>query len=274
MHNKFCVIDEQTVINGSYNWTNKAEYNYESITIIHDKELAFQFVDEFRAIKVRYFGSNPEEMVVDYTKICVRLETLKNVIVLEDEVDIVYQTEKLEKAIRAAQDDAVAVVIEHIIGETKQKKYGTAVGLINDFVSRFRAVTVFVDTEIAAMRLEIKVLGLQVSSLEDEKAEIEKLLYEFNIRHDKELGELIVKILKLRKEKLNEEAKHDKSKEQEAKEAEQDYQQYKQNYQENAQKVITAISEEEKKELKDKYRSATKLCHPDVVNECYKEQAE
>ncbi len=30
MHNKFCVIDENTVINGSYNWTNKAKYNHES----------------------------------------------------------------------------------------------------------------------------------------------------------------------------------------------------------------------------------------------------
>ena len=34
MHNKFCVIDSSTIINGSYNWTKRAQQNYESITII------------------------------------------------------------------------------------------------------------------------------------------------------------------------------------------------------------------------------------------------
>jgi len=29
MHNKFCIIDNNIVINGSYNWTNKAKRNHE-----------------------------------------------------------------------------------------------------------------------------------------------------------------------------------------------------------------------------------------------------
>ncbi len=33
LHHKFCIIDDQVVITGSYNWTNKAEYNYEDITV-------------------------------------------------------------------------------------------------------------------------------------------------------------------------------------------------------------------------------------------------
>ena len=34
MHNKFCIIDDKVVITGTYNWTNKAERNDESIMVI------------------------------------------------------------------------------------------------------------------------------------------------------------------------------------------------------------------------------------------------
>ena len=37
MHDKFCIIDENIVITGSYNWTNKAEYNDESVMIIRNE---------------------------------------------------------------------------------------------------------------------------------------------------------------------------------------------------------------------------------------------
>ena len=30
MHHKFCIIDKNTVINGSYNWTLSARYNHEN----------------------------------------------------------------------------------------------------------------------------------------------------------------------------------------------------------------------------------------------------
>ena len=37
MHDKFCIIDNRVVIAGSYNWTNKAEINYESISVFTDE---------------------------------------------------------------------------------------------------------------------------------------------------------------------------------------------------------------------------------------------
>lgn len=47
MHNKFCIIDFECVIFGSYNWTSSAEYNNESITISEDRKLALEFSREF-----------------------------------------------------------------------------------------------------------------------------------------------------------------------------------------------------------------------------------
>lgn len=47
MHNKFCIIDLYKVIHGSYNWTNSAEYNNESITITDSRALAEEFSTYF-----------------------------------------------------------------------------------------------------------------------------------------------------------------------------------------------------------------------------------
>lgn len=53
MHNKFCVIDGKTLINGSYNWTYYAEdRNRENILLIKDeKETVDSFSREFERLK-------------------------------------------------------------------------------------------------------------------------------------------------------------------------------------------------------------------------------
>lgn len=51
MHNKFCVVDLEKVIHGSYNWTNKAQYNNETISIIDSRLEAKKFANQFLKIK-------------------------------------------------------------------------------------------------------------------------------------------------------------------------------------------------------------------------------
>jgi phosphatidylserine/phosphatidylglycerophosphate/cardiolipin synthase-like enzyme len=51
MHNKFCIIDLRTVIHGSYNWTVKAQYNKETITIDNSREIAEKFAAHFVSLK-------------------------------------------------------------------------------------------------------------------------------------------------------------------------------------------------------------------------------
>jgi hypothetical protein len=47
MHHKFCIIDLKTVLHGSYNWTNKARWNKETISIDVSRELSEKFATEF-----------------------------------------------------------------------------------------------------------------------------------------------------------------------------------------------------------------------------------
>lgn len=46
LHEKFCIIDNRIVISGSYNWTNKAEYNSEVESFFYDEEETTHFYYE------------------------------------------------------------------------------------------------------------------------------------------------------------------------------------------------------------------------------------
>lgn len=51
MHNKFCVIDENIVATGSFNYSNNADTkNDENLVIIYSAELAAKFLNEFNEI--------------------------------------------------------------------------------------------------------------------------------------------------------------------------------------------------------------------------------
>ncbi len=55
LHDKFCIIDDNVVIYGSYNWTNKAEYNEESIAISKEEEHTTSFyLEKFRILSQKY----------------------------------------------------------------------------------------------------------------------------------------------------------------------------------------------------------------------------
>lgn len=93
MHNKFCVIDHNIVINGSYNWTNKANENHENIMIVSgDENLAINYLEEFNTIKKRYLGTTTEA----FLKLSKRLSALNILISLGDREDVLRQGEKIK----------------------------------------------------------------------------------------------------------------------------------------------------------------------------------
>ena len=52
MHHKFTVIDDETVINGSFNYTtNAVKFNDENITVSKDKQFASKFISEWDKLK-------------------------------------------------------------------------------------------------------------------------------------------------------------------------------------------------------------------------------
>ncbi len=262
MYNKFCVIDRNTVITGSYNWSYKAESNFENIVITKDDTLlAGQFIAEFRAILKKYYPKAlPEETDFPIAKIIRRLEILKNYILLEETEDISSEARKL-KAYEFNTD------LAEISAALHTRAYAEAVRKIGIFISQHQQLSKWTDPEIAALKLEIKNLENQLSAYDNEKAELEKNLSDFHYRHTQELGEILLEILRLRKVKY----RHDEAKYQEA---EQDEREYREEVETERERVVFELSDEEKAELKKAFRKATTLCHPDKVADSFKEAAQ
>lgn len=195
---------------------------------------------------------------VNLLKIIKRLVLIKNLIALEEEEDILEQIPKLEELDLNEQ-------IKEIINLLKQKAFGKAIKNIEEFLKFNNEVTFYIDPEIEALRFEAKAIERQIQKLSYEKAELEKIIHEFSVRHNQELGEIIIKILRYRKEQT-------KCTPQEE-EAKKDYTDFFSNYESTKNDTVSTLNEEEQKELKSKYRKASKLCHPDLVDEDQKENA-
>ena len=262
MHNKFCIIDYSTVITGSYNWSYKAENNFENIIInYNDTALAEQFIFEFNQIRQRYFPDAPKaDVIFPLSKIINRLEIIKNYILLEDIAELKKETNKLWKY---NFNSDLFEIIKYI----QQEEFSSAITKLQNFISQNRQLTIWSDPEIAALKLEIKNLENKLNAFDNEKIELEKLLSDFQHRHIIELGNIILEILKLRKLKF----KKDKVK---CEEAERDESQYKEQVKTENEKHQFQLTDEEKQELKKKFRKATFLCHPDKVNDELKESAQ
>ena len=71
IHHKFAVIDDMTLVNGSFNWTVQAvKSNYENVVITHEKRLISDFKAEFRRIwaKVDALPKGSNEVKYQYKK--------------------------------------------------------------------------------------------------------------------------------------------------------------------------------------------------------------
>lgn len=260
MHNKFCVIDFHTVITGSYNWSNKAKQNHENITVSKEAtELAYQFTKEFQRLKQQYFEKDIQTTEFNLEKVIKRLSLVKNLIDLGDTEDIPIQVARL-KQFESNES------LENIIFNLDIKKYGEATKNIELFIKDNQKVTIYIDTEVNGLKLELKSSEIQLQSLSDEKTEMEKLVFNFNIRHTQELGEIIKEILEQRRIKAK-----TKTEKQEAK---RDEEEYNQEYEIQKDIIVDDLTDEELVDLKKTYREASKLCHPDVVSEENKESAE
>ena len=260
MHNKFCIIDFNTVITGSYNWSYKAENNFENIVInSNDTSLAEQFVTEFNQIKKKYYPNETIQNEFPIEIIIKRLEIIKNFILLEDIDDISIAVEKLK--IYQFNED-----VKTIISSISNKEFAKAITTIQEFINSYQQITIWNDPEIAGIRLEIKILESQINAFDNEKIELEKVISDFQHRHTIELGEVILEVLRLRKIKY-------KNHKKEA-EAEEDFNNYSKQYETEKDKKQFELNEEEKLELKKKFRKATTMCHPDKVSEEQKAEAE
>jgi hypothetical protein len=261
MHNKFCVIDGDTVINGSYNWSYKAEKNHENILVTKgDSVLAEQFINQFKKIRNTYFDHQDSTPDLPLDKIIKRLEIIKNYVILEDIEDITRENTKLK--VYAFQQDIAAIT-----KALQQHSFDTAITLIDQFIKNYHALVIYNDIDVNALKLEIRQLEHQLNAYDNEKIELDKTLSEFHYRHTNELGSYISRLLQLRKLSTKDNLE-------EYAEAVQDEEDYNEQIEIESEKIIYELDEEERVELKKTYRQASQICHPDRVSEEMKDIAQ
>ena len=262
MHHKFCVIDENIVITGSYNWTNRAANAGKDENVIvtsGDNNLAQQFVKEFFKITNRHASTVAE---VDISKLIKRCNVLLHLIQLDEKEDIHKQANQLQQEagnLNAVQDIATFLL---------QNDFVSGVKKINAFLLLNQGVQVFQDPAADRLELEIKLIEYQIIAVENEKADAEKIIYEYDRLYTEILGETVKHYLFLKttlakyikeqepsSENLNKDYENTKT----------DYESYNRSYEETKKlsKNYQHLNVEDKILLNKMYREACMLCHPD-----------
>lgn len=268
--NKYCVIDGEIVVTGSYSWSQPDQQKEESITIIREaSDFASLFIAEFRDM-LRRWERKADDKTIDQVQLVARLEALRGVIRADDKADIAQQLRKLKKLI-AKKDETSEV--QEIVTLVKNGNLDDAESRIISYFDRCKQVAVYVDTERAELKLELKSLEIQISAMENEKQEIDRTLHAYQYRHTIELGDLLRNILLLSKEILRREAEQNPEKEAEYEEAQREYEDFEEDFKVSSEDEVAAISADEQQEIKSMFRACTKLCHPDVVADEYKNDA-
>ena len=262
MHHKFCVIDESVVITGSYNWTNRAANagkNENIIVTCGDKDLAQQFVTEFFKISNRHSVTVLE---VDISKLIMRCNALLQLIQLGEKEDIYKQAKRLQteaKGVEAVQGIATLLL---------QNNFTIAVEKINSFLLLNLGLQIYRDSQADKLKFDIKLLEYQIIAVENEKAEVEKIIYEYDRLYNEILGETIKQYLFLKTSLAKYLKKHQPANEdfkRDYYEAERDYESYTQSYEHTKRlnKNYQHLNDADKILLNKMYREASMLCHPD-----------
>lgn len=263
MHNKFCIIDGDTIITGSYNWSKKAKKNDENIIVVkEDSSLVKQFLLEFETIKERNFQKG---VSINYGKIFSHLEAIKRFVQEGDDDDVEHSLNKLKKIVpnEGADFDEIRNIMDFVKTDDPQQ----VAKKIDDFLLRNSQIVHYVDPEVAELRLELKSLSIQISAMSDEKAEIERVLNAYNFQFNINIGSIMREILELRRERLRKEAETNQSKQFKYEEANKDYEDFEKAAEDAKSHPSFELTDEEQKELRATFRAASMICHPDKVAE-------
>ena len=126
------------------------------------------------------------------------------------------------------------------------------------------------------MRTEINVLATQINTLEAELGDVEKTMYEFEVRQTRELGEIALKVLTFKRRRAANKAEQQAENyeaQQELRNAQQEEEKYKGTYEETLASQMHELDEEQQKELRSKFKKIAKLTHPDLVDKRFEKEA-
>lgn len=254
MHNKFTIIDYNIVINGSFNWTNKANNsNNENISITSGNlNTVADFIGEFKRLQKLVGIENHSNIELTTIKIIKYFRLFKLFIDIGDVSKInpyLFEIKEIDN-------------ISHITKLLFDLDYDKAICEMDKFIQNNSQIVSVSLLEKIYLKSQIKMLSSQINNVEIEKTELEAKIEQFNHRCIIELNPYISKILELKKKiayklkKYNIDCfDYDK--------IDRDFKKASKEYLREKQSIIPELNEEDSKSIKQLYRKAVTLCHPD-----------
>lgn len=264
MHMKFCVIDYKTVISGSANWSKSAFTKHnEEVTIVKENlPRANDFMNEFERLKDISGKIKRVEKELDISRALKTFEVIKALINIGDTQTIqpyIYQLKNISE-------------LDSVTNHLLSGDYDNAVKEIDLFKENYTQIVSVSEIEKSQILTQIKLLSYQIEIMEFEKVEKEAIVEQFNHRYILELNPLISKILELKKKIYNKLKKHgivDDTYEK----IDEEFKRRNKEYESEKEVNIPDLNQEDSKTLKQCYKEASKLCHPDSL-ECIYENKE
>jgi hypothetical protein len=256
MHMKFCVIDFNTVISGSANWSKKAfSTNNEEVTIVIDNlQRANEFVEEFKSLKElsSKIDTNKEALTL--------IEIYKHFKLIKAFIDI-GEPQKMQPYIYKLEGHPEAIKIVSLL---KNADYDIAVQEMIVFEKERSTIIDITAIEKQQLLNQINLISFQLESLEVKKADVERVLEQFNHRYIVELNPLISKILQL-KRKIHKKLERFGFKDQSFEKVDEEFHRTNEEYAREKDIELPELNEEETINIKELYRNASKYCHPDSL---------
>lgn len=253
MHHKFCIIDHKTVLQGSFNWTKKAnESNNETLMVIReDNHSINEFTEEFERLK-RLAGMEAERHQLEISKALKYFTLIKSFIDLGKTNELNHYLHEIKHV-----EELKSAVDFLFNGE-----YEKAVVEMDLLAKQFTSVTNFIDLEKEEIIFKIRIISEKIKQIEIEKTEIEEQVDHFNRRYILELNPLIASIIQLKK-KIYEKLKKHGIVNEEFEKLKDEYEKVQEELQKEEEKDVPNLSEADQVDMKKKYHEASTLCHPD-----------
>lgn len=154
----------------------------------------------------------------------------------------------------------------------EKRKFDLAIQEINRIIySQFKPKLLYED-DIKGLKTLLKLQEVELSVLAFEKAEIQNYINRFRLKHNEFLSKLIEKILFIRYKIISKKYEENPDYEEDYEDAKKDWENYQKNI-ELEKSIRKSISKDSKKEIQKMFREASKMCHPDLISDDFKEQA-
>jgi len=263
MHMKFCIIDFNTVISGSANWTKKAfNQNNEEITVVTGApDRTKTYIEEFNRLKELAGIYKKIEKDISLSKIIKYFNLFKAFISIGE-------TEKIYPYLYEIHESNE---IKHIVNLLQVGEYQSAIIEIDNFIKENTQIVDISGLEKIHLKTQINLLGYQIEALEIEKSETEAKIEQFVHRYIIELNPILAKILKLKK-KIYDKLREYGIKDNPYEDVEQEFKETQEQYEQELENDIQNLTEEENKSIKEMHREAVKFCHPDSPHCIYEDK--